>query len=117
MVDIQSWLNTAAQLIVAGGVGFGIYQRLAEARVAAMRAAEQSAATLRAEEAARLAAAHAVDAAKGVAAMAINVEKIEVASNSMKDALVKATAAASHAEGREEMRAEAATAAEADKQL
>jgi len=35
-----------------------------------------------------------------------NVQKIELATNSMKDALVKATATASHLEGREEMRAE-----------
>ena len=35
-----------------------------------------------------------------------NVQKIEIATNSMKDALVKATATASHLEGREEMRAE-----------
>ena len=35
-----------------------------------------------------------------------NVQKIELATNSMKDALIVATAAASHLEGREEMRAE-----------
>ncbi len=35
-----------------------------------------------------------------------NIQKIEVATNSMKDQLVKATASASHAEGKAEGRAE-----------
>jgi hypothetical protein len=28
MIDIQSWLNTVSQLMIAGGVGYGIYQRI-----------------------------------------------------------------------------------------
>ncbi len=53
------------------------------------------------------------EARLAVIAVAENVQKIEIATNSMKDALVKATAAASHLEGREEMRGEAAAAAAA----
>jgi hypothetical protein len=108
MFDVQAWLNTGAQLMIAGGVGFGIYQRVMETRQAAQRAVEALAATGRAEEAARLAAAHAADAAAGVALFAVNVEKIELATNSMKDPLVASTAKASHLEGREEQRSEMA---------
>ena len=47
---------------------------------------------------------------------AVDIRKVEIATNSMKDALVKATAVASHAEGHEEARLEgeqkAATLAE-----
>ena len=28
MIDFQSWLNTVSQLMIAGGVGYGIYQRV-----------------------------------------------------------------------------------------
>ncbi len=48
------------------------------------------------------------EARLAVIAVADNVQKIELATNSMKDALVRATATASHLEGREEMRAETA---------
>lgn len=61
----------------------------AESREARVRV---EAATLRAEA--------------GVVAMAANVQKIELATNSMKDQLVLATATSSRLEGREEMRAE-----------
>ncbi len=82
----------------------------AEARVARSIAVS---ATARAEKAATEAAAHAQDAKASIDAVASNVQKIELATNSMKDALIVATAAASHLEGREEMRGEAAAAAAA----
>ena len=87
---------------------YTLYRMVAITREARMARAEAIAATVRAEEAARLAAAHAADGVLAISKMADNVQKIELATNSMKDALVKATAAASHLEGREEMRAEAA---------
>jgi hypothetical protein len=47
--------------------------------------------------------------------VATNVQKIELATNSMQDALVKSTAKASLAEGKEFGRANALAEAEADK--
>ena len=35
---IQGWLNTATQIVIAAGVGYGIYQRIMADRAAARRA-------------------------------------------------------------------------------
>jgi len=113
--EIQSWLGIIFQGVIAAGVGYGIFQRFIEAQLASTRAATVQAGTLRAEEAARLAASKAAEAAAGMIGVAANVEKIELATNSMKDALVASTAKASHLEGRAEAASEAAAAAEKKK--
>jgi hypothetical protein len=56
-------------------------------------------ANARAEVAAREAATHSVETRRAFADVAADTKKIELATNSMKDALVAATAAASSAEG------------------
>ena len=67
---------------------------------------EQQAATRRAEASATAAAVHAETAVAAITEVASNVLKIEVATNSMKDALIVSTAKASEFEGAERGRTE-----------
>lgn len=96
MSAFQAWLNTA---IAAFGPVLIIWQ-LGRQTVAARMSARS------AESAAVVAATHAKEATLAIEQVIENVAKIEVATNSMKDALVAATAKASHLEGRAEMGAE-----------
>ena len=107
-------MNLAVSLAAIGAnlcqmalLAYMLYRMIAltnEARVARIMAQD---AARRAEGAAMLAASHALEAATTIVAVAANVQKIELATNSMKDALVASTAKASHLEGRAEAEAEA----------
>jgi len=88
MSEFQSWLNTIGQLGLAIGVFWGIYQNVMNKR------------------AITLAAAHSLVTSQKLDIVAEDVRKVELASNSMKDALVTATAIASNLQGRAEQRAE-----------
>jgi len=96
MNSFQAWLNTA---LAAFGPAIILWQ-LARTRIDAIHAASK------AEDAAKEAATHAVRATEALGVMGDNVLKIELATNSMKDALIAATATASHLEGRAEAIAE-----------
>ncbi len=92
-------------------MGYTLWRMIALTAEARAARTTSVAATARAETAAVEAATHAQDAKASIDAMATNVQKIELSTNSMKDALIVATASASRLEGREEMRSEAAAAA------
>ena len=104
-LGLQIALNSATLIAIL----YGLWRMIQATRESREGRRLQAAATLRAEQASALAAAHAQDAATAVAAVAENVQKIELATNSMKDALVKSTAEASRLGGREEMRIEQQT--------
>ena len=102
LTDIEGVGTLVFSGITAFGVLFNVYQVI-ETKREVGRAARQ------AKDAAILASEHAAAAARGaqravvaIGEVAVNVSKIEVATNSMKDALVASTAAASHAEGKAE---------------
>ena len=94
---VQLLVSLATFVTLAWGLA-KMFKSAAEAKATR---AEAVAASARAEGAA-------LAAATEVRAMSDNVQKIETATNSMKDALILATAASSKLEGREEMRIEQA---------
>lgn len=89
---IQGWAATVFQGITGIGVLFGIRQTILAKRDA-VSAADK------AHDAAVAASIHAREAVSAITSVAENVTKIEVATNSMKDALVASTAKASDLEG------------------
>ena len=107
MIDIQSWLNTAAQLMIAGGVGFGIYQRVMESRRASARGKDVTEAAKRAEEAARLASAHAATAAAGIEQVATAIAEVKEQTNGMSHRLEALAGEAGEGRGRALAAAEA----------
>ncbi len=78
-----------------GTLVWGLIRMFKSAREAAAVRMDLLASNARTEAAAAIAADHAIKSISAVAAMADNVQKIELASNSMKDALVAATDKAS----------------------
>lgn len=102
LASTQLVLNVAMLITLVWAL-VKMFENARDSKVA--RAAAVAAAT-RAEEAACLAASHSLEAASKLAVVAQNVEKIELATNSMKDALVASTAKASEMEGAERGRAE-----------
>ena len=106
---LQTAIETATLAAILVSIAINLYALwrmialTAEAREARRFAV---AATRRSEDASMLAASNAADATVAITAVAANVQKIELATNSMKDQLVKSTAKASHLEGRAELMAE-----------
>lgn len=80
------------QLVTLGTLGYALYRMFAITE-------ESRASRARAEAAATLAAEKASLTAVAITRVAENVQKIETATNSMKDALVQSTAKASDLEG------------------
>jgi hypothetical protein len=89
---VQSWLGTFFQAVTAVGVMYAIWTGV-QAKRAAVWAAHQ------AEDAAVAAAKHANENVTALGQVAENVQKIEIATNSMKDALIHTTAIASDLAG------------------
>lgn len=101
---LLSWLTPNG--IIAVGVIYSLWRMIIITREA--RAARKV--TL---EAATRSVANTETVIAVVEAQSINIQKIESATNSMKDALVSTTARASHLEGRMEVMGEAAAEAKA----
>lgn len=87
-LELQGWLALPFSMLTAVGIVFNIRQIIVSTGIAKASAG-------RAEAVALLAAEHAQQTVIAVHDVADNVQKIEVATNSMKDALVTATATAS----------------------
>ncbi len=96
MSGFQSWLNTLGAI---GGPLLILWQLVKTKRDAVAAAG-------RAERAATDAAVHVKIVAESQSTLAANMAELTLNTNSIKDALVAATATASHLEGREEMRSE-----------
>jgi len=107
VIEIQSWLNTAAQLTIAGGVAYGIYQRVIESRAASARGREITGAAVRAEEAAREAAAHAETTAAGIEQVATAIAEVKEQTNGMSHRLEALAGEAGEGRGRAQAAAEA----------
>lgn len=99
MTNAVAIINLVVGMLTLVTLVLGLLRMIQVTREAREARALAVAATSRAEEAARLAATHAAAASKDILAMGDNVQKIELATNSMKDALVAAIAKASDLEG------------------
>lgn len=97
MNELQSWLNTAAQLAISGGVVWGVYQGWVARRAALVAAA-----------AASVAATRALSINDAVTAMGTNLAELAVNTNSIQEALNKVNREAGNLEGRAEQQAETA---------
>ncbi len=119
-MDIAMQLATiGSSLCTMALMGYSLWRMIALTAEAREARGTALAATVRAEEAARLAAGHAAETAQVIVSLGGEIKELAVNTNSIKDALIASTAKASDLEGekrgREQEVERAAAAAAAEK--
>ena len=104
MAQMDLWFQLLVQLLTLGTLVWGLMKMFGSAREANLARQVAVTASQRAEEAALAAAQHVQAASQVVEGMAATIEKLEVNTNSIKDALIVAKEKEAFARGQQEER-------------